>query len=126
MLELLENLSFKKKSILKKLIWLFSFYYNLLIKDNLNIHCYPTEFVTVFGTPEEVENFEAWQTILKGLQVRNEENLIKTKNQTIPRPSAITTSLSNQHEAHAPGSTCLARSARWSSVVKRATEEVWR
>ena len=52
--------------------------YNLLIQDNLKVTCYPTDFVTVFGTPEEVENFEAWQTILKGLQVRNEEDLVRT------------------------------------------------
>lgn len=51
--------------------------YNLLIQDNLKVTCYPTDFVTVFGTPEEVENFEAWQTILKGLQIRNEEDLVK-------------------------------------------------
>jgi len=51
--------------------------YNLLIEDGLKVHCYPTNYVTVFGTPEEVENFEAWQTILKGLQVRNEEDLVK-------------------------------------------------
>jgi NDP-sugar pyrophosphorylase family protein len=52
--------------------------YNLLIQDNLKVTCYPTDFVTVFGTPEEVENFEAWQTILRGLQVRNEEDLVRT------------------------------------------------
>jgi len=52
--------------------------YNLLIEDNLKVTCYPTDFVTVFGTPEEVENFEAWQTILRGLQVRSEEDLIRT------------------------------------------------
>ena len=52
--------------------------YNLLIQDNLKVTCYPTDFVTVFGTPEEVENFEAWQTILGGLQVRNEEDLVRT------------------------------------------------
>lgn len=52
--------------------------YNLLIQDNLIVHCYPTDFTTVFGTPEEVENFEAWQTILKELQIKNEEDLIKT------------------------------------------------
>lgn len=52
--------------------------YNLLIQDNLKVHCYPTDFTTVFGTPEEVENFEAWQTILKGLQISNEEDLLKT------------------------------------------------
>lgn len=51
--------------------------YNLLIKDNLKVHAYPTEFVSVFGTPEEVENFQAWQTILEGIQVKNEEDLIK-------------------------------------------------
>lgn len=52
--------------------------YNLLIQDNLKVTCYPTDFVTVFGTPEEVENFEAWQTILRGLQIRNEEDLVRT------------------------------------------------
>jgi|LauGreDrversion4_2_1035121.scaffolds.fasta_scaffold02986_7 NDP-sugar pyrophosphorylase family protein len=52
--------------------------YNLLIKDSLKVHCYPTDFVTVFGTPEEVENFEAWQTLLNSTQVKSEEDLIKT------------------------------------------------
>lgn len=51
--------------------------YNLLIKDGLSVHCYPTDFVTVFGTPEEVENFEAWQIILNSTQVKNEDDLIK-------------------------------------------------
>lgn len=50
--------------------------YNLLIKDGLKVHCYPTDFVTVFGTPEEVENFEAWQTLLNSTQVKSEEDLI--------------------------------------------------
>jgi NDP-sugar pyrophosphorylase family protein len=51
--------------------------YNLLIKDNLLVHAYPTEFVTVFGTPEEVAAFEAWQTILKSPQrIKNNEDLI--------------------------------------------------
>lgn len=45
--------------------------YNLLIRDNLKIKVFPTDHVTVFGTPEEVQNFEAWQTILKGSQVQN-------------------------------------------------------
>lgn len=52
--------------------------YNLLIEDGLKVHCYPTDYTTVFGTPEEVENFEAWQTILKGKQVKSEEDLLKT------------------------------------------------
>ena len=52
--------------------------YNLLIKDNLKVHCYPTDFTTVFGTPEEVEAFESWQTILTGPQkIKNEEDLLK-------------------------------------------------
>jgi len=50
--------------------------YNLLIQDGLNIGVYDTEYVTVFGTPGELVNFEAWCTILKGLQVNNEEDLI--------------------------------------------------
>lgn len=51
--------------------------YNLLIRDRLKVFCYPTDHVAVFGTPEEVQNFEAWQTILKGLQVKNEKDLVK-------------------------------------------------
>jgi NDP-sugar pyrophosphorylase family protein len=51
--------------------------YNLLIKDGLNVYCYPTDFVTVFGTPEEVENFEAWQTLLNSTQIKEEQDLIK-------------------------------------------------
>jgi NDP-sugar pyrophosphorylase family protein len=51
--------------------------YNLLIKDGLKVHCYPTEFVTVFGTPEEVENFEAWQKLLNSTQIKDEQDLIR-------------------------------------------------
>lgn len=51
--------------------------YNLLVKDGLTVGVYPTEFVTVFGTPEEVENFEAWQTLLNSTQIKNEEDLVK-------------------------------------------------
>ena len=49
--------------------------YNLLIKDNLNIKIYDTDFVTVFGTPSELENYKAWNTILKGDQVKNKKDL---------------------------------------------------
>lgn len=49
--------------------------YNLLIKDNLRVHSYLTDYVTVFGTPEEVENFEAWQVLLS--QIKNEDELLK-------------------------------------------------
>jgi NDP-sugar pyrophosphorylase family protein len=51
--------------------------YNLLIKDGLKVGFYDTDFVTVFGTPEEVESFEAWNTILKSGQVKNESELIQ-------------------------------------------------
>jgi NDP-sugar pyrophosphorylase family protein len=54
--------------------------YNLLIKDNLKVGYYDTDFVTVFGTPEEVENFEAWNTIIGGSQVKNETDLINCYN----------------------------------------------
>ena len=50
--------------------------YNLMIRDGLKVHSYLTNYATVFGTPEEVENFEAWQTLLKGIQVKSEEDLV--------------------------------------------------
>ena len=52
--------------------------YNLLIQDSLKVTCYPTEYALVFGVPSEVENFEAWQTILSESQVKNEEDLIRS------------------------------------------------
>lgn len=52
--------------------------YNLLVQDNLKVMYYDTPFVTVFGTPEEVKSFEAWNTILNSGQVKNESDLIKT------------------------------------------------
>jgi len=50
--------------------------YNLLIQDGLKVGYYDTPFVTVFGTPEEVENFEAWATITRGKQVKSVDDLI--------------------------------------------------
>jgi len=50
--------------------------YNLLVQDGLKVGYYDTPFVTVFGTPEEVENFEAWATIVKGKQVKSVDDLI--------------------------------------------------
>lgn len=50
--------------------------YNLLVEDGLRVGYYDTPFVTVFGTPEEVENFEAWATIVKGNQVKDTFDLI--------------------------------------------------
>lgn len=51
--------------------------YNLLIRDGLNVNVYPTDYVMVFGTPEEVENFEAWQIILSKKQIKTENDLVK-------------------------------------------------
>jgi len=50
--------------------------YNLLIQDGLNVRVYDTDFVTVFGTPSELENYKAWHTIIKGEQVKNKIDLI--------------------------------------------------
>lgn len=51
--------------------------YNLLIKKGLRVGYYDTDLVTVFGTPDEVENFNAWATILKAKQVKTEEDALK-------------------------------------------------
>ena len=48
-------------------------HYNLMVRDGLNVTIHDTEYVSVFGTPEEVQNFEAWQTILKSGVNTNEE-----------------------------------------------------
>jgi len=80
---------FKRGSYIKKyfteliereIVWGGEFYvtlvYNLMVRDNLNITVYDTDYVTVFGTPDEVENFDAWVTILKGSQVRDKADLL--------------------------------------------------
>lgn len=56
--------------------------YNLIVKAGGRVGFYDTPFVTVFGTPEEVRNFEAWQEILANGQIKGDgsaedmENLI--------------------------------------------------
>lgn len=50
--------------------------YNLLIKDGLKIGYYDTPFATVMGTPEEVQNFEAWANILSKGQINCEKDLL--------------------------------------------------
>lgn len=50
--------------------------YNLLIEDGLRVGYYDTPFATVMGTPEEVENIEAWNSIVNKGQVKNEDDLI--------------------------------------------------
>ena len=51
--------------------------YNLLINDGLSVGYYDTPFATVMGTPEEVENIEAWNSIINKGQVKNEDDLLK-------------------------------------------------
>jgi NDP-sugar pyrophosphorylase family protein len=57
--------------------------YNLLVRDGLRVGFYDTPFVTVFGTPREVRNFEAWKEILGGGQIKgdgsaeDERNLVE-------------------------------------------------
>lgn len=51
--------------------------YNVLVEEGLRIGFYDTEFVTVFGTPDETESFEAWCKILTSGQVKTEEDLIQ-------------------------------------------------
>jgi len=52
--------------------------YNLLIRDGLKVGFYDTPFVSVFGTPEEIQNFEAWQTIINGGQVKTTDDLLNS------------------------------------------------
>lgn len=51
--------------------------YNLMIRDGFNVGYHDAPQVAILGTPDEVRNFEAWATILKGAQVRNEEDLLR-------------------------------------------------
>jgi len=54
--------------------------FNLLIRDGLSVYSYLNDLVLAFGTPNEIRNFEAWQTILKEGQVKNEEDAIMCYN----------------------------------------------
>ena len=54
--------------------------YNLLIDSGLKVGYYDTEFVTVFGTPDELESFEAWKTILSSGQVKSEADAVACYN----------------------------------------------
>jgi NDP-sugar pyrophosphorylase family protein len=51
--------------------------YNFMVSSGLRVGFYDTEFVTVFGTPDETESFEAWYKILTSGQVKSEEDLIQ-------------------------------------------------
>ncbi len=48
--------------------------YNLMVESGLRVGFYDTDHVTVFGTPEEVESFEAWNVILNSGQVKTPDD----------------------------------------------------
>jgi bifunctional N-acetylglucosamine-1-phosphate-uridyltransferase/glucosamine-1-phosphate-acetyltransferase GlmU-like protein len=50
--------------------------YNLLKADGLKTTIYDTDITMVFGTPEEVQNFDAWATIINSTQVKTKEDAI--------------------------------------------------
>ncbi len=50
--------------------------YNLMVQEGLRVGFYDTDYVTVFGTPEEVESFEAWNKILNSGQVKTEKDAL--------------------------------------------------
>tara|TARA_R100000315_G_C5228750_1_gene139710 strand:- start:625 stop:1452 length:828 start_codon:yes stop_codon:yes gene_type:complete len=50
--------------------------YNLLVQDGLRVSCYDTPFALVMGTPEEVENMEAWKSIIEKGQVKTQKDLV--------------------------------------------------
>ena len=54
--------------------------FNLLIRDGLRVWSYLNDEVFAFGTPDMVKNYEAWQSLLKGEQIKNEEDLINCYN----------------------------------------------
>jgi len=54
--------------------------FNLLINEKIDVYSYVNDMVLALGTPNEVRNFEAWQTILGGTQVKNEEELVQCYN----------------------------------------------
>ena len=50
--------------------------YNLLVKDKLRVGYYDTPYATVMGTPEEVANIEAWNTLINNSQIKTDEELV--------------------------------------------------
>jgi len=52
--------------------------YNLLVQDGLRVMKYDTTHAMVFGTPHEVEHFQAWETLIFGNQIKDEESLLKS------------------------------------------------
>lgn len=51
--------------------------YNLLIRDNLEVKSYICDQMISLGTPIEIENFIAWNTIIDSLQCKNEKEILQ-------------------------------------------------
>lgn len=54
--------------------------YNLLIRDGLKVGYYDTDYVLILGTPEEVQNYEAWLKIIRNPYIKNVAHLAGTYN----------------------------------------------
>jgi NDP-sugar pyrophosphorylase family protein len=52
--------------------------YNLLVQDGLQVTYFDTPYVGILGTPEEMENFAAWQKILEGGQVKMDQDVVNS------------------------------------------------
>tara|TARA_R110002126_G_scaffold30962_4_gene100350 strand:+ start:6535 stop:7356 length:822 start_codon:yes stop_codon:yes gene_type:complete len=51
--------------------------YNLLVKDDLKVGWYDTDYALVFGTPEELESFHSWVNIISAGQIQDPTDLTK-------------------------------------------------
>jgi len=45
--------------------------FNLLVQDGLDVRYYDTSQVAILGTPEDLENFEAWHRLSRSLNIKN-------------------------------------------------------
>lgn len=54
--------------------------YNLMIQNNLRIYSFLNDYTLSFNTPSDLQNYEAWQKIIDGDQVKNEEDLFNCYN----------------------------------------------
>jgi len=51
-----------------------------MIEDGLRVSYFDTQFVAILGTPHEVQNFEAWLTIVKNPYLRTEADVLMCYN----------------------------------------------
>ena len=51
--------------------------FNPMIEAGLNVRFYDTDYVAILGTPNEVENFEAWSTITQNESIKTDSDVVK-------------------------------------------------